>query len=222
MLLHAKGSIFLWRSSSPSTHAFSLSLGSQPLSFPSSYPTSHRWSWHGKWEKEAKPYLCVCVCLGEGTRSFLIPSFKVERVNDYGGADLVLTPCQTHPPLDGTKHAHPPSPAPLVSSRDGHISSDGFLKFGCLLFTCNLKVEFIYTHAISNWLSNWQSGKSEYFQHNESGTWHVHVSSVWFMDISWCVSTIFVINQSIQFTKPKLNDLFVNWLTLQLQKLTKI
>ncbi len=92
----------------------------------------------------------IYVCLGEGTKSFLIPSFKVERVNDYGGVDLVLTPCQTHPPLDGTKHAHPPSPAPLVSSRDGPISNDGFLKFGCLLFTCNLKVEFIYTHAISN------------------------------------------------------------------------
>lgn len=146
MLLCAKGTIFLLGSFAPSMHAFSLLLGGQPLSFPSSYPTSHRWSWHGKWEKEAKPYLCVC--LGEETRSFLIPSFRVESVNDYGGADLVLTPCQT-PPTGW----HKTCPSPPPSSPPGLVSgwaylflssvSEGFLNFRCLLFICNVKVKCI-------------------------------------------------------------------------------
>ncbi len=151
----------------------------------------------------------MCVCLGEGTRSFLIPSFKVERVNDYGGADLVLTPCQTHPPLDGTKHAHPPSPAPLVSSRDGHISSDGFLKFGCLLFTCNLKVEFIYTHAISNWLS-----KVNIFDimNQEHGMFMWVVSDLWTHLDVW-VQSLSSINQFSSQNQNWMICLWTDWLS---------
>lgn len=82
----------------PHTISLLRSVTNRLLSLPSSYPASHRWSWHSVWEKEAKPYLCGFMCVLEKKRKAPNPFIERGTCEWLGGANLIFNPLPNPPP----------------------------------------------------------------------------------------------------------------------------